>query len=270
MTPDELIEWVLAHAAHLFAFTDYETTLSSEEDLRAVLGESWFRDADWNEPGYRFLHLGHDGTGGEVALWLRPGDERPPPVVFFGSEGGTGVLAPTPDAWAKALAYGPAIVEYADVETATSRLSIEENECLAADADPARKAEAEKHLDAYRRATIARFGPLPPFDELVAVDDADHRELHAWVAGVLERVFARDENGEREAAAKRHRESRARAETYGTASADGLPENACERADGARYQGRCPACGRRGELRLTRFEELSFGLCLDCYFSSAW
>lgn len=270
MTPDELTEWLREHAAQIFAFTDYEIALSSEEDLRAVLGESWFRDADWNEPGYRFLHLGHDGTGGEVALWLRPGDERSPPVVFFGSEGGTGVLAPSPDAWVKALAYGPAILEYADVETATSRLSIEENEYLAADADPAQKTEAEEHLDAYRRATIARFGSLPPFDELVAVDEADQRELKEWVTAVLDRVFAREESDAREAAAKRHRESRARAETYAAASADGLPEDPPERADGSRYPGRCAACQTRTELRLTRFEELRFGLCLDCYFSPAW
>ncbi len=189
MTPQELRQWLLAHAEHIFSFTDYEVALSSEEDLQSILEEDWFRVESWNEPGYRFVPLGQNGTGGEVALWVRANDARPSPIVFFGPGGGTGVLAPSPDAWPKALAYGPSIVEYdSDFDANTSRLSVEANPRIGSDADPARRAAAGRGLAAYRRATIERFGALPPFDELVTVDPADRREFGAWIASVRARA----------------------------------------------------------------------------------
>ncbi len=261
MTPDDLQAWLRANTDHIFGFTDYEVALGSVEDLHGMLGD-WFRDETWNTPGYRFVPLGQDGTGGAVALWFRPGVEGPPPVVFFGSEGGCGVLAASPENWAKVLAHGPRIVEYADPDTATSALSREANWVLASDAEPERRDRARAHLEAYRRAVLERFGSLESFDHLAAVSAADQHELRTWVEGVVERASARETEAVREA----HREARRKAETYAGASAQLAPD----RADGSKYQGRCPACGALGDLRLTRYEELSFGICFACYFSSAW
>lgn len=270
MTPDQLKQWLLAHADDISGFTDYEIEIISDAELHSDLGESWFRDEGWNEPGYRFVHLGQDGTGGLVTLWFRPDSDTPPPVVFFGSEGGCGVVAASPEAWAKVLAHGPMLVEFAEVDTETSAMSLEENWYLADDAAPEHRAEAQARLQAYRTATVERFGSLEPFDDLAAVDASDQVELKTWVEGVLERTFARDDEVEREAAVAKHVGARRKAEAYATSCSDEMPEDARQRRDGSKFRGRCPACGENDELRLTRYEDLNFGICFDCYFSSAW
>ena len=214
------------------------------------------------------MGLGANGTGGEVALWIRPDSEGPPPVAFLGRMEGRA------RAFARSLGEGPRIWP---VHRRPRRRSHEGFQALDrkelhfdADADPEQRTDAEEHLAAYQQATKERFGSLPPFDELVRVDPALHREFDGWVAEVLERVFAREDERSREAAAMKHREARAKAERHAARSVESLPEDASEGADGSRYEGRCCSCRKEGELRLTRFEELTFGICFDCYFSSAW
>ena len=67
--------WVQHYVQTICAFMDYEPTVSTDEELEATLRDHWFRDPAWNSPGYRFHSLGCDGTGGQFALWVRPGGE---------------------------------------------------------------------------------------------------------------------------------------------------------------------------------------------------
>ena len=189
MTLDELITWLEEHVQSIFRFTDYEVTRESEAELADILGTYWFRAPDtWNQPGYRFVHLGHDGTGGHVAAWIRPGAEEPPPVVFFGSEGGRGVLALTPQRFASALAHGAMIVEYPglgdDDDDAPARLEPDSWMLDPDEVDAEAASEASAALDAYRSAHDARFGPPAPLEDLTAGLDALNAEFCGWVRGV--------------------------------------------------------------------------------------
>ncbi|WP_090052897.1 SMI1/KNR4 family protein [Lentzea fradiae] len=74
---------------------DYEPyeQFESAEDTR-----DWIRAWTGNQEldGAEFRVFGQDGTGGLAALWLvRPGPLEAQPVVFFGSEGAVGVVAPS-------------------------------------------------------------------------------------------------------------------------------------------------------------------------------
>lgn len=242
----DLAAWLAEHGETIAAFTDYEPVFCDRATLYQRLGAFWFRDPDWNEPGYRFASLGQDGTGGDVLLW----GTDPGRVVFFGSEGGCGVLTETPLAFAQALAYAPRIVEYGPGSVDASLLSIEEN-WLAEDA-PAAIAE-------YRRAVEARFGPLPPFNELIRVSDAAQAKFRGWVHEVYARANERDA---REKALAEETARAARREKATRYAAHGAPDG----KDGLRYDGVCAACGKATTLRLVRYEALAFGLCLPCYF----
>ena len=150
LNAQQLQGWLLEHADDISQFTDYEIAFSAEDVLRTNLGLRWFRDQGWNEPGYRFVSLGQDGTGGEVALWFSPRRPNDAPVVFFGSEGGAGVLTASPLAFAKALVYGPMLQEYekGDLD-APSRLSLQDNWFLSGN-DPTEVAAATDALARYR------------------------------------------------------------------------------------------------------------------------
>ena len=56
--------------------------------------------------GRQVRPLGIRRTGSQIAVWVRAQDDKRP-VVFFGSEGGLGVLTATPQAFALALAHAP-------------------------------------------------------------------------------------------------------------------------------------------------------------------
>ncbi len=166
------------HAHTIFAFMDYEPTLESEQALARTLG-FWFRDDGWAATGHRFVHLGIDGTGGQIAAWIRPGAEPPYPIVLFGSEGGRGVLAATPADWVRVIAHAPFIDDYVHPATATTYSAmLDENEH-----SPEQVARAQHHLDIYRDAVEDLLGALPPLEQLIDGLDELNREFSAWMNG---------------------------------------------------------------------------------------
>jgi|GEM_PF-3239550 len=181
----DLIPWLDTHAANLFLFVDYEVSRASNQELAETLGRSWFcKPETWNESGYSFVSLGHDGSGGLVAAWIRSGDQSPPPIVFFGSEGGYGVLALNPERFAQALAHGPSIDEHpTSAEHVPSQLS-PDNWMLDptdADADIPQASAAQAH---YQTAVVNRFGLIPELDELIADLEPLNDEFCGWVESV--------------------------------------------------------------------------------------
>jgi hypothetical protein len=270
MNAEDLQAWLLEHAADISAFTDYEIELNAEESLRQNLERHWFRDPRWNKPGYAFISLGHDGTGGEVALWSRPRETDATPVVFFGSEGGAGVLTTSPRAFAQALAYGPLVQEYEKGNLdAPSRLSLEAN-WLLSDGDPEQVEVAKNALARYRLATEERLGHLPLFETLVTIPPSVQAEFRNWVTTVQDRASEREARKQRFAAERKREEKRNRASGYAAVGRDRLPPDVSSLMDGHQFAGTCSACGESTDLRLTRFEEFTFGLCFRCYFSNAW
>jgi len=179
MTVDELRNWLEEHIDEIFAFMDYEATLRDDEEMMRDLGKYWFDGKEnWNPSNYRFVHLGHDGTGSDVAAWIRPGVDGPPPIVVFGSEGGTGVLTTSPLAWAQIVAHGVELDTYSE----PACVGKEEDH----DRDEEEEAEAQAGLTAYRKAVEARFGALPTLETLTSGLDELNAVFNGWIAGVLE------------------------------------------------------------------------------------
>jgi hypothetical protein len=267
--PVFLQRWVEAHCDEIRRFMEYEATISTEADLADVLGDSWFRDEDWNSAGYRFVALGEESTGGIVALWIRREHPGPHPVVFFGGEGGSGVLCPSPLAWALVLTYAPAIVEYPSSDLdAPSTLSLTENWMLDEDLDPEQAAEAQNALAKYRKHAQELLGKAPPFEALSTVASADVEEFGQWVSANQQRVDARESvEAERASSAKR---SARRAKAKRLSEQGRLPAEQQAEKDGTVFVGKCSYCGAEGETRLVHFEEFRFGICYGCYFSPAW
>jgi len=174
--------WLSEHAAAIRAFTDYDPAPCSDRSLRDDLRHHWFRAAEWNAPGYRFRSLGGTGTGGLLALWVRPGADGPHPVVFFGSEGGYGVLVATSERWLQALAHGPMIREHAS----PARL-VRDNWMLDEPGEAATEA-----LAAYRSAVVERRGQLPALEVLTGELDALQQEFCGWAGGVRAAVEAEE------------------------------------------------------------------------------
>ena len=177
MSVEELQAWLTGRIGDITGFMDYESADYGEEGLADTL-DSWFDTPRWRGPGHRFHHLGIDGTGSQVAAWVRAGSaaDEPAPVVFFGSEGELSVLARRPLDWAFLLAHAPALWDMS-----APMLSLREDE------DERSKAA----LASYREGVENTFGAIPTFESLrdgVAPLDA---ELLAWVDGVLwiERVL---------------------------------------------------------------------------------
>jgi hypothetical protein len=88
-------------------FEPYPEFMPSEEN------QSWIRAWTGNQEltGSEYRVFGQDGTGGYAALWLAR-EGKPlldQPVVFFGSEGELGIVAPSfwDYLWLVAGGYGP-------------------------------------------------------------------------------------------------------------------------------------------------------------------
>ena len=268
MTPESLRSWLLQHADLIDAFTDFRPHDTDESVLRDVLEFAWFRDPQWNEPGYCFLPLGADGTGGEAAVWLPQHNRTSAPVVFFGSEGGSGILAPSPGAFAQALAHGPIIEEYHTGSfDLPSYLSPSGNWLLSTDA-PDQATQAREALASYRLATEHHFGELPSLDVLTAVPSALQEQFSGWVRQVVSRATAREERAALHLRESKRLDQLTKATSYARASS--LAPEQSELRDGAQVSGTCAACGNSGKVRLTKFEQLAFTLCSACYFSKAW
>ncbi|MGW5099239.1 SMI1/KNR4 family protein [Streptomyces sp. NPDC004100] len=142
-------------------FEPYDSFLSAEETT------DWFQAWTGNDEvtGDEFRVFGQDGSGGYVAFWLaRAGRElAEQPVVFLGSEGETGVVAPDLAAflWLLAEGYGPceAVAPHAPDPDWTPRL----------DNDLAAIAE---RFGADRRASVAEIiaqaaQEFPDFDDTI-------------------------------------------------------------------------------------------------------
>jgi hypothetical protein len=193
---------------------------------------------------------------------------EPPPVVFFGSEGGSGVVAASPIDFVRALAYAPIFQEYEKGDLgAPSRLSQDGNWLLE---DPRKARVAAQALVQYRGATERLFGELPPFGSLTAIPPTVQSKFRSWVVTAQARVSDRDARDHLRAAEQKRQGMRDKASLFATRSASSLPPHASSLADGSEFEGMCAACGESTNLRLVHFDEFSFGLCLACYFSSAW
>ncbi len=270
MNETELQAWVVEHADDISAFTDYEPAAGTEEALHRDLETTWFRDPDWNERGYRFLPLGLTGTGGIVAAWRKPGYAQPAPVVFFGSEGGYGILTSEPSAFAQALGHAPLIQEWdKSGGEELARLSLDDNWFFRTE-EPELALAATLAIDRYRSALFQHFSPVRSFESLTNIPTALQAEFHDWVAGIQRRVTERAGREEAEATEQKRQALRAKAANYARQSARGLPAGAAALTDGAQYSGWCPVCRSPKRLRLTRFEDSLFGICFSCYFSKAW
>lgn len=108
--------------------------------------------------------------------------------MFFGSEGGRGVLTATPERFAQALAHGVMFEEYpgfgSDGEPDPPSVLTKENWMLTAD-DPEEAAEAQEALAHYREDAGARFGAIPPLGQLTAGLEDLNAEFIGWMERVL-------------------------------------------------------------------------------------
>lgn len=153
MSPEDAQNFLSSQVDNICGFMDYEVSIHSQESFYQTLfyGLGSHR---WQESGCEFIHLGHSGSGSEFAIWLRPNDDLRP-VVFFGGEGGNGVLAASAENFVKALTYGPYAMEN---HRQPSRL------CLIDD-----QVEGGKEaLSAYRHAVNDIYSDIEPFESLTA------------------------------------------------------------------------------------------------------
>ncbi|MDO5286143.1 MAG: SMI1/KNR4 family protein [Actinomycetia bacterium] len=133
-------------------FEPYQRFQSLEDNADWI--RSWTGNSELDGAEYRFF--GQDGTGGMVGFWLvRPGQPvLEQPVVFFGSEGTTAVIARdfADLCWLMAGGSGP-------MEAAEGLLPVRpdpEIKELAEEVAPDRKAKP-KHIVAAARAEFPSF-----------------------------------------------------------------------------------------------------------------
>lgn len=165
---DDTLFWLERHAEHIQRFMDYAPRRRADaKALSHSLGQ-WFNNPRWSGGEHRFEDLGYDSLGGQFAAWYE-GDAAPA-VVYFGSEGGRGVLAPTLDGWLIALAHGPKIIE------SSPRASVYfPND---------HRGAARAALAQLRRAVEARVGPLAP--QPPVVDPALDSRFREWVGAQIQ------------------------------------------------------------------------------------
>lgn len=155
---EALHAWITTHADDLSEFGDIEPTPLTDIDDDVA---DWFGDRPYAESGDRFIQVARMGDGSMYAAWLRPGVQGPPPIVFFGSDGDSGVLAKDPTDFAHALAFGTDMDDPDGQGTVriTGALSI-----LGGEPDDDDDDDAAVSLRTYRQAVIDRFGALRTLD----------------------------------------------------------------------------------------------------------
>lgn len=171
MNIEELRRWLDKHTDDLCEILDFEPddeVLDYDGYFKYWLGD----DKTFDDAGYEFEAVAQDGTGGKFVLWssLKFGTS---PLVFFGSEGGHGVLTKDFQHLPLILAHGVFISEYGDGDGPTS---------VQVDDD----AQSKQELVRYRAATVAEFGELPPLDSMIGGCDLLNEELRDWIARHLE------------------------------------------------------------------------------------
>ena len=177
MTHRELQAWLETHTADIVCFMDYEPSIETDEELATTLGY-WFDSEMWSDSGYTFTHLGIDGMGSQFAAWHRPGAEQEPPIVYFGSEGGRGVLVRSPEDWVQIIAHAPTIDEYPSDDGPA--ILTRESFFLSSE-DPQEAEEARTALARYSAAVTAVYGEVPPLSELTSGLDSLNQDFLEWV-----------------------------------------------------------------------------------------
>lgn len=167
----KLRAWIAEHQEDIWAFYDCEFVV--QEELTPDTFFYWWIDS-YVDVGYRFFAIGTDGSGGQLAVWIRPNQKGPPPLVFFGSEGEREVI--TDCAW-----NFPLLLAHARIPVPSGPAW--KNTYLH-DTDP-RDAEYQKRAKEsfarYRKAVAARFGKIPSWEELRGDVDELTVEFEAWL-----------------------------------------------------------------------------------------
>ena len=151
--------------------------------------DAWFRRTDHSNE-FTFETIGVDGAGGHFAVWHRPDQQGPPPLVFFSSDGGACVLCKSVWDWPLIMAHGIGPYEY-DVykdesDDVPAEVDPNANEYLGnqpyvgrigTDPDP----YVYKAYQRYRDAVEKEYGALPPLEELLAGRGELRKEFTAWI-----------------------------------------------------------------------------------------
>ena len=159
MRDDQIHQWLKDHLPTTNQFMDYSPH-ARPSSLDRNLG-MWFNNHGWNDDGRSVTSLGFDSMGGEFVHWGRPGADAV--VVYFGSEGGFGVLAPSLVDWVRAIAQGPTILEHGPPAT----LFVSKT----------RPPHGAKSLRDFQSIAEQRFGPGSGPHDLTELN----AEFSAWV-----------------------------------------------------------------------------------------
>lgn len=182
MNAIELREWLEAHD-EIMSFTDFESTFDDDEEFSTTM-QYWFNNPEWNDGKYTFVHVGIDGMGSQFAVWKRP-DSDVMPVVYFGSEGGRGVLTKSPEGFALALSYGIGIDEYDYSNDMEGPAKISAGNWMLDEAVDGDLEDGEDDPQAllarYQSTTAKKFGKIPPLEELIGELEELNKEFMTWV-----------------------------------------------------------------------------------------
>lgn len=162
-------DWLADQAQMIRGFMDYAPIGRHDAGALARALGQWFNNPRWSDGAHTFADLGYDSRGGQFACWRH--GEGPAAVVYFGSEGGRGVLASTVVDWIETLAHGPTIIEYSPEAT------------LYFPGD--HRGKARDALARFRRVVErSPWGPLGP--EPPRVDPALNAAFCDWVAAQIQ------------------------------------------------------------------------------------
>lgn len=142
--------------------------LEIEHDHDPEYLDAWFALGPWSDDGTSFEQIAHDGSGGMWMRWRYPGLVGPPPIVFLGSDGERGLVAPDLRAWVLQLGSGQSWDAYHD-----SWSPIDD--------------DYEDELPVLRAAIHAQFGAV---DMEPGATTAEARKAHPDFAAWVERIVA--------------------------------------------------------------------------------
>lgn len=160
---DRLRTWLAANTESISTF--YELDFAFDEVLdRETFFQYWIDD--YVEVGYEFISVAGDGSGGRYAVWYRPNQKGPPPLVFLGSEGEQEVIVRSAWDFPQYLAHmGSDYVDYVGDHPDWIRWS----------------AEGKAGRAKYREALLKRFGKIRPLEEVDLDCDDLQQELVQWL-----------------------------------------------------------------------------------------
>ena len=168
MNIEDLTAFLQSQETQLAAFLDFEP-LAADPARSGRLLDAWFASSAWRGADHQIVEVGKDGAGSRFAAWLPLADDSSAPIVYLGSEGAHGVLTLNPAAFSQALAHNPLISLRDGVVTLQGGSTLHH-------------AEQQRALTAYRRAVIARLGPLPPLATCTNVPEGLQQAFMKWIA----------------------------------------------------------------------------------------